>query len=115
MRARSEPGARRGAWLRLAALPRLVRGRAREQTGARHGAWPNLAALPGLVLMRIAVRVTQARHRERRPRERIALAIVLGVGVLLRVWFLLVWQPALTGYSDSGIYFQDAYQGVWTD
>ena len=89
---------------------------ARSEPGALSRAWPRLAALPGLVLMRLAVRVTQARHRERRRRgERIALAIVLAIGVLLRVWFLLVWRPALTGYSDSGIYFQDAYQGVWTD
>jgi hypothetical protein len=116
MRARSEPGARRSAWPRLAALPRLVLKRARSGPGARRSAWPALAALPGLVLMRLAVRVTQARHRERRGRrERVALAVVLAIGVLLRVWFLLVWRPALTGYSDSGIYFQDAHQGVWTD
>src|ERR1700691_3627931 len=50
----------------------------------------------------------------RRP-ELAALAVVLLIGVALRVWLLLVWRPALTGYSDSGIYFQDAYQGVWSD
>ncbi|MGA2470794.1 MAG: hypothetical protein ABSG64_08910 [Solirubrobacteraceae bacterium] len=41
--------------------------------------------------------------------------VLIGLGFALRVWFLLAWRPALTGYSDSGIYFQDAYQGVWAD
>lgn len=45
----------------------------------------------------------------------VVLALLLGVGALLRVWFFLVWSPALTGYSDSGIYFQDAVQSLWTD
>ncbi len=45
----------------------------------------------------------------------VVLALLLGVGVLLRVWFLLVWSPAITGYSDSGIYFQDAVSPLWTD
>jgi hypothetical protein len=50
----------------------------------------------------------------RRP-DLAALAAVLLIGLALRVWFMLVWRPAITGYSDSGVYFQDAYQGVWTD
>jgi hypothetical protein len=116
MGARSERRLREGAWPGLAALAGVVLTRARGEPGANRRAWPTLAALPGLVLMALAVRVTRARQRERRHRrERIALAIVLALGVLLRVWFLLVWRPALTGYSDSGIYFQDAYQGVWSD
>ena len=51
------------------------------------------------------------------PRDRVsvALAALLGVGLLLRVWFLLVWRPALTGFSDSGIYFQGAVSSLWSD
>jgi hypothetical protein len=55
----------------------------------------------------------------------VALAVLLGVGLLMRVYFLFVWSPAITGYSDSGIYFQDAAWGaidelggvvsLWTD
>jgi hypothetical protein len=51
------------------------------------------------------------------PRDRVtvALAGVLGAGLALRIWFLFVWSPALVGYSDSGVYFQDSIQSVWTD
>jgi hypothetical protein len=45
----------------------------------------------------------------------LALAAVLGVGLLLRVWFLLAWHPALTGYSDTGIYFHGALTSLWID
>jgi hypothetical protein len=45
----------------------------------------------------------------------IALAALLAVGLALRVWFLLVWSPAITGYSDSGIYFDGAVNSLWTD
>jgi hypothetical protein len=44
-----------------------------------------------------------------------ALAVLLGVGVALRVWMTIVWSPAITGYSDSGIYFQDSVQSIWRD
>jgi hypothetical protein len=43
------------------------------------------------------------------------LLVLLGVGLALRVYFLFVWRPAITGYSDSGIYFQDSVQSLWTD
>jgi hypothetical protein len=51
------------------------------------------------------------------PRDRVlvALAALLGVGVLLRVWLMLVWSPAFVGYSDSGIYFQGSVQSLWSD
>ena len=51
------------------------------------------------------------------PRDRVllVLAALLGVGLLLRVWFLLAWRPALTGYSDSGIYFIGGVKSVWWD
>jgi hypothetical protein len=45
----------------------------------------------------------------------VALALLLGVGLALRVWFLLVWSPAITGYSDSGIYFNGAVGSLWSD
>jgi hypothetical protein len=38
----------------------------------------------------------------------VALALLLGAGLLLRVYFLFVWRPAITGFSDSGHYFQEA-------
>ncbi len=50
----------------------------------------------------------------RRP-ELVALAVLLILGLAARICFTLVWRPAITGYSDSGIYFQDAYQGIWSD
>ena len=50
------------------------------------------------------------------PRDRVsvALALLLGVGLLLRVYFTLVWRPAITGFSDSGIYFQGAVTSLWS-
>jgi hypothetical protein len=44
-----------------------------------------------------------------------ALGALLVLGVVLRVWLSLVWSPAITGYSDSGIYFQGAYESLWSD
>jgi hypothetical protein len=44
----------------------------------------------------------------------IALAVLLLVGLLLRVYFVLVWRPALTGFSDTGIYFQGAVESLWS-
>lgn len=43
------------------------------------------------------------------------LTLLLAVGLVLRVWLMLVWSPAITGYSDSGIYFQDSVDSLWTD
>jgi len=43
------------------------------------------------------------------------LACLLLAGLALRIYFTLAWHPALTGYSDSGIYFQGGVQSVWTD
>src|SRR5579859_5962485 len=48
----------------------------------------------------------------------IALTALLGVGLLLRIYFLLVWSPAITGYSDTGIYFDGAVGALsrlWSD
>ena len=61
----------------------------------------------------------QARDRllRRIPRDRVsvALAALLGVGLALRVYFFFVWRPAITGYSDSAVYFQDAVESLWKD
>jgi hypothetical protein len=43
------------------------------------------------------------------------LLVLLGVGLVLRIWLTLAWSPAFTGYSDSGIYFQGAFESVWSD
>lgn len=48
-------------------------------------------------------------------REYTVLVGLLVVGLVLRTYFMFAWHPALTGYSDSGIYFQDGVQSVWTD
>jgi hypothetical protein len=48
----------------------------------------------------------------------VELTAVLGVGLLLRIYFLVVWSPAITGYSDSGIYFDGAVGSpsrLWSD
>lgn len=51
----------------------------------------------------------------RHDRVAVALALLLLVGLALRVWMTLVWRPALVGYSDSGIYFQGMFRSVWAD
>src|SRR5438105_3347783 len=61
-----------------------------------------------------------ARALGRMPRDRVLLllAALLGAGLLLRIYFLLVWSPAITGYSDSGIYFDGAIgplSRLWSD
>ena len=45
----------------------------------------------------------------------LALGGLLAVGLLLRIYFLLVWRPAITGYSDTGIYFTGAVSSLWAD
>ena len=49
-----------------------------------------------------------------RDRVSVALAALLAVGLLLRAYFVLVWRPAITGFSDSGIYFQGAVASLWS-
>lgn len=43
------------------------------------------------------------------------LAVLLLLGVAFRVALTAQWRPAFVGYSDSGVYFQGAVEGVWTD
>ena len=42
-------------------------------------------------------------RRTARDHVLVALAGLLGAGLALRIYFLLVWSPAITGYSDTGI------------
>jgi hypothetical protein len=44
-----------------------------------------------------------------------ALGLLLGLGLVLRIWLTIAWSPAFTGYSDTGIYFQGAYESIWAD
>jgi hypothetical protein len=43
------------------------------------------------------------------------LLVLLVLGLVLRIWLTLAWSPAFTGYSDSGIYFQGAFESIWAD
>ena len=45
----------------------------------------------------------------------LALTVILALGAALRIWLMIVWSPAITGYSDSGVYFQDSVDSLWTD
>src|SRR5438128_3757728 len=65
-------------------------------------------------------RPRMARALGRMPRDRVLflLAALLGAGLLVRIYFLLVWSPAITGYSDTGIYFDGAVgplSRLWSD
>lgn len=60
-------------------------------------------------------RVTRLRDRIAHDRVLLALTMLLVAGLALRIWLMLVWRPAMTGYSDSGIYFQDSVESIWTD
>jgi Dolichyl-phosphate-mannose-protein mannosyltransferase len=51
----------------------------------------------------------------RADRVRAILVVILVAGAILRLLFVVQWRPGLTGYSDSGIYFQGGVQGAFTD
>ncbi len=57
----------------------------------------------------------QANGWIRRNPEVFGLLILLAIGFLMRVALTMAWRPAFTGYSDTGIYFQGAFESVWTD
>ena len=63
----------------------------------------------------VRVPVRRAATLARRRPELAALYALLLVGLAARIYFMVVWRPAITGYSDSGVYFQDAVQGIWSD
>jgi hypothetical protein len=44
----------------------------------------------------------------------VVLAVLLAVGLLLRAYFVLVWHPAIVGFSDTGVYFQGAVASLWS-
>src|ERR1700732_2704727 len=50
------------------------------------------------------------------PSDRVSLALaaLLAAGLALRIWFVLVWRPAITGFSDSGVFFQGAVASLWS-
>ncbi|CAA9474504.1 MAG: hypothetical protein AVDCRST_MAG30-357 [uncultured Solirubrobacteraceae bacterium] len=45
----------------------------------------------------------------------LALAAIILVGGALRLWLMVRWRPAFTGYPDSGIYLLDARGGPFYD
>lgn len=91
-----------GLWLSLLGSLGLVV--ATFLFGRRVLRWPRLASL---------LPSTDSWVRRQPPLA--GLAVLLGVGLLLRVWLTFAWSPAFTGYSDSGIYFQGAFESVWSD
>ena len=56
---------------------------------------------------------------EPRPRSvdpvRLALAVIVVLGVILRVWFLIAWRPALLGYPDGDNYMLAAHSVLFGD
>jgi hypothetical protein len=75
----------------------------------------NRAAGAGPPRERVAPAIRTARTWARAHPELALLVGLLAVGVLLRVYFTIQWRPSITGYSDSGIYFQDATTGPFAD
>lgn len=57
----------------------------------------------------------KARAFERQHPELACLGALLILGIAARFYVSFAWRPAFTGYSDSGIYFQGAYQDIWAD
>lgn len=51
----------------------------------------------------------------RRNPDAFGLLVLLAIGFVLRLVLTISWRPAFTGYSDSGIYFQGAFESVWAD
>lgn len=94
------------------------------------GLW--LASISALALLVAAVVLSKGATRSERPPGSpskagawgawiranpaiFGLVLLLVVGAVLRVWLTLAWSPAFTGYSDSGIYFQGAFESIWSD
>lgn len=64
--------------------------------------------------MRITLGPTLARAAFRRP-EMIALGAIVVVGLLLRLYFIVQWRPALVGFPDTTVYVQDAHAGIFNN
>jgi hypothetical protein len=63
---------------------------------------------------RLRARPKRTRAAVRRP-EMIALGLIVLVGLVLRLYFLEQWRPALVGCPDTTIYVQDARAGIFND
>ena len=63
----------------------------------------------------IANSIPTLRAWAKRNPELAALGVLLLLGALLRTYLTIQWRPAITGYSDSGIYIQDAASGLFVD
>ncbi len=46
---------------------------------------------------------------------RLALVVIVVLGVILRVWFLIAWRPALLGYPDGDNYMLAAHGVLFSD
>jgi hypothetical protein len=60
----------------------------------------------------IAMPVDRVRTAARDP-VMVALALIVGLGVALRLYFLLRWRPALVGFPDTAIYVSSAHSDVF--
>lgn len=54
----------------------------------------------------------RARHNARQP-ETVALTMIFLAGLLLRLYFMQRWRPALVGFPDTAIYIQAAHTGIF--
>jgi len=45
--------------------------------------------------------------------ETLALVAIVAIGVVLRLYFLIRWRPALVGFPDSTTYMQIAHTGIF--
>lgn len=54
------------------------------------------------------------RAAARRP-AMIVLWIIVAVGLLLRIYFIRQWRPALIGFPDTSVYILDAHLGIFFD
>lgn len=100
-----------------------VAGSTREAIGAGppsvEAGWGLWLTLMASVLLTVSAYHYQAQVTGRRVPFRVdplrALIGLIAIGLVLRVLLCLVWSPAMTGYSDTGIYFAGAVGSVWSD
>ena len=100
----------------IAGASREAIGDAPPSVEAGWGLWLTLMAS---VVLTVAAYRFQAQVTGRRISFRVdarhALIGLLAIGLVLRILLCLVWSPAMTGYSDSGVYFAGAVESLWTD
>ncbi len=104
------------AMIDIAGASREAIGDAPPSVEAGWGLWLTLMAS---VFLTVAAYHFQAQVTGRRISFRVdarhALIGLLVIGLFLRILLCLVWSPAMTGYSDSGVYFAGAVEFLWTD